>query len=264
MNDTIKIIGIAGGMGPKAGAMLFDYILEHTNAQIDQEHLPVVHISFPEKINDRTAFLEGKVQENPAYEIIEVLKKLTLAGAQVIGIPCNTSHTPQIFNIISQEFGYFNNNVKLLNMPLEVSRYLQLNYKRQTKIGVLTTNGTYRSGVYESYLSNSGLTPIIPNYEFQNESVHKLIYDPEFGLKANTKNLTSKAITLFDAILTYFKERDVSVILLGCTELSMLKDHMIWDTNIVLVDSTEVLAKALIREATSPKKVAHKEEEVSL
>jgi aspartate racemase len=239
-----KTIGIVGGMGPKAGSLLFDYIMKHTAANCDQEHLSVILISFPKQIKDRTAFLEEGTKENPAYEIAKIINKLVSVGAEVIGIPCNTSHTEKIFNVIQEECSHSN----LLNMPIEVVNSLKKDYSHYDRIGVLSTNGTYHSEIYKTHLENAGFTPVLPDVDFQYRIIHQLIYDPHFGLKANTEKITEKAQDYIQKIKTYFQEKNTDLIIFGCTELSMLNNS---NLVIPIVDSTEVLAKALIREAIS-------------
>src|SRR5882762_75747 len=119
-----KIIGIVGGMGPQAGADLLDRISRATNATRDQQHRSVVLMSFPKHIADRTAFMEGAVHENPGFSIAEVIGRLENAGAKVVGIACNSSHIPAIYNTVLDELHRMNSNVKLLHMPFETCRYL--------------------------------------------------------------------------------------------------------------------------------------------
>lgn len=247
-----KVIGIAGGMGPKSGLLLFDYIMKHTAANCDQDHLSVILMSFPKLIHDRTAFLEGEVDQNPAYAIAKLIANLEQAGAEVVGIPCNTSHTSKIFNVVQEEVLRSNLNADLLHMPLEVVRCLEQDYRHCTRVGVLSTNGTYHSQMYKTYLEKAGFNPVIPEPEFQYEVVHKLIYDPDFGLKANTEKITQTAREYIKLINTYFQERNTELLIFGCTEFSML--HAL-NMPIPFVDSTEVLAKALIREATTKSEI---------
>jgi aspartate racemase len=86
------MIGIVGGVGPLAGLDIFKKIIEETVATKDQEHVPVVLSSQPHRIADRTAFLLGKENQNPAIALKDILLELDKAGARVAAIPCNTSH----------------------------------------------------------------------------------------------------------------------------------------------------------------------------
>ena len=94
------IIGIAGGMGPEAGISLSGMIIRHTVAGCDQDHLPVVLFSIPEIMPDRTAFITGKITENPAGGILEVLSLMKRAGVTLAALACNSAHAPVIFDVV--------------------------------------------------------------------------------------------------------------------------------------------------------------------
>src|SRR5687767_3302365 len=112
-----RVIGIVGGMGPEAGLNLCRTILTHTPADTDQDHLSVIHISYSKYIADRTAFIQGRTFVNPAYSIVEVIRKLEMAGATIVCLACNTAHAPEIFNVIMRELEKMNSKVQLINMP---------------------------------------------------------------------------------------------------------------------------------------------------
>ena len=71
-----KVIGIVGGMGPESGIMLCNNITSRTIATTDQQHHSIILMSFPKSIVDRTAFLNGDIEINPAYQIVEIICKL--------------------------------------------------------------------------------------------------------------------------------------------------------------------------------------------
>jgi aspartate racemase len=243
------VIGVVGGMGPQAGLALCNSILCQTNARTDQEHLPVILMSFPGAVEDRTLFLQGAVADNPAFAIAGIIQKLEKAGAGIIGIACNTSHSPEIYDVILHELKKRRSRVKLVNMPYETCRHIQDTYPSVRRVGLLTTNGTWQSGIYKKLLREAGLEPVIPDYQFQQNVIHKMIYDPDFGIKANPAAVSEKVRTLLDKALHYLKEQGAEAIIVGCTELSLvLPDKMIMD--MIIVDSTGTLAGALVREAT--------------
>jgi aspartate racemase len=204
-------------------------------------------MSFPGSIADRTSFLEGKPVANPAYGIASIIKKLECAGAEVIGIACNTSHAPRIYNIVTSELEH--SNLKLVNMPYETCRFIKENYPRVNRVGVLSTNGTYLSGVYEELLLEMGYEPVMPDRSFQNAVIHRMVYDPVFGIKS-TARITDEVTLLMEDALSFFRDKKADAIILGCTEFSLVPIGS--NTNgMVVIDSTEVLAMALIREAAS-------------
>lgn len=243
-----KTIGIVGGMGPQAGAALYDSIISNTGASTDQQHLPVVLMAFPGKIEDRTLFLEGKVLTNPAYQIVEVIKKLVIAGADVIGLACNTSHAKAIFEVIESRINKFENKPLLLNMPLEVCNYISENHAGISRIGLMTTNGSYKSGLYKNLLQEKGYEVVIPDFTFQDSVIHRMIYDPIIGIKANPTCITKDVIELCGEAISFFKKNNAEAIVLGCTELPLVFKAKLIE-GMLIIDSTECLAKALIREA---------------
>lgn len=246
--ENSKVIGIVGGMGPQAGIALYEKLVSNTLVNTDQQHLSVVLMAFPKNIVDRTLFLEGLVSINPAYEIVKIIKKLVISGAQVIGIACNTSHSPAIFDIIAYEVGKLGSKIKLLHMPLEVCDYISGNYPRISRVGLMVTNGTYRSGLYKNLLQERGIDVVVPDRNFQNNVIHKMIYDPEIGIKANSNRIREEAQLLCNEALFFFKKHNVEAIILGCTELSLILKASEVD-GMHIIDSTECLAKALVKEA---------------
>lgn len=244
--DTI--IGIVGGMGPESGIALMNSILEHTNARTDQEHLSVILMSFPKHIADRTAFLEGAVATNPAFTIARVIGMLEEAGAKVVGISCNTTHTREIFHTILQELQKMQSKIKLVNMALETCLFIKNNYAHVRRVGVMCTNGTYRSGVYTNLLQDMGYEVIMPDFKFQNDVVHKMIYDTGYGIKSNPGCISQEVTVLFNEAVGFFEKKKVNALILGCTELSLaFKEKN--NGNLPVVDAMDVLARALIREA---------------
>ena len=174
-NKPGRVIGIAGGMGPQAGVALMNSLLAHTNAATDQDHLPAILMSFPGEVVDRTEFLEGQTSVNPAYSIARIITRLEMAGASVIGIACNTSHAPAIYNTVIDELQQKNSAAAILHMPYEVCAYIRQQYPRVQRVGVMVTNGTYRCGVYQDLLQSMGYEVVLPDPAFQNDIIHRMI-----------------------------------------------------------------------------------------
>jgi aspartate racemase len=246
-----NVIGIVGGMGPHAGNALFNRITCNTPAAADQQHLPVILASFPSEIVDRTLYLDGLVKENPAYAINQVIERLERAGANIIGIACNTSHVPAIFNVIQDGLQKRNCNVQLLHMPKETCNHIRTHLPKALRIGLMTTNGTYKSGLYKNILQSMGYKVVTPGFQFQNHVIHRMIYDPDWGIKANPIEVTQQVKAFLEETLDFFSKRNTDAIILGCTEFSLvLKSNMA--RGMQIVDTTDCLAKALVRTASMP------------
>jgi aspartate racemase len=238
------VIGIVGGMGPHSGLELYKEILDNIKADKDQDYLSIVLASYSKHIPDRTDYLQGNCLLNPADNIIEIIKNLHMVGAKTIAMACNTVYSPKIYKEILNGTSHL--NVRILNMPYEVALYIKKNYPMVEKVGLMTTNGTYLSKVYSDILINMGIEPIIPDYKFQNEVVHQIIYDSDFGIKSKPRPITNEVYNLLNKVELYFQEKQADLILLGCTELSLLDVRGFNHFGHKIIDSTKVFAKSVV------------------
>lgn len=245
------MIGIVGGVGPLAGVDIVKKIIEETNARRDQDHLPVLLSSQAHRIADRTEYLLGKEPINPGIAISEIVLELEKAGATVLGIPCNTAHSPRIFEVIQEELLKNNSKVNVLHMVDETAKFIQSNYPDAT-VGVLSTNGTRNTGLYKQVLEKHGLKCIEPNDTLQNK-VHAAIYDEGYGIKAYSSPVTNRAHDELLAAIQELKSKSAQVIILGCTELPLaLREKSYY--GLPVIDPNRILARALI-EAINPSKL---------
>ena len=246
-----KWIGVVGGVGPFAGIDLLGKIAAQTVAEKDQDHLTVLNWSQPDAIVDRTEFLLGEVAENPACALAEQVKQLAKMGAGVVGIPCNTAHAPRIFDRIRAELTAADCTIALLHMSEEVGRFLQSNLPTIKRVGVLSTTGTYRAGVYPAVLEPLGYTAVTPPITLQTEKIHPAIYDLDYGIKACGVVTDQARGNLLLGIET-LKNAGAEALILGCTELPLAFSELS-KAGLPLIDPTLILARALIREANSTK-----------
>ncbi|MBO9596318.1 MAG: aspartate/glutamate racemase family protein, partial [Cohnella sp.] len=136
-----KRLGIIGGMGSKATAVFMDMLVEHTKAERDQDHIDMVilnHASLP----DRTEVIIAGEHDRFLGAVKGDIRLLEHAGVANIAIPCNTSH-------------YFHNqmqamtDIPIIHMVDETLQEIGRRYEAGSKVGILATNGTLRSGIYK-------------------------------------------------------------------------------------------------------------------
>ncbi|HDZ40264.1 MAG TPA: aspartate/glutamate racemase family protein [Bacteroidetes bacterium] len=246
-----KIIGVVGGMGTYAGIDLLRKIADNTGAVKDQEHLPVAMLSLPDKILDRSEYFFGEVDENPGQAIAEVVKKLHSLGACVFGIPCNTAHVQKILNPVIE---IIRDGCTLVNMIREVSQYISKSYPDVEKVGIMGTNGVFKSRVYDDYMSAEGLQTLYPDEDVQFSMVHPAIYDMEYGIKAMSEPVSERARVDLLTVLRMLIHEGAQVIVLGCSEIPLaIKEKAI--EYIPIIDANDVLAKAIVREAKGENKL---------
>ena len=143
MNNN-KIIGVVGGLDLYVGLDLVKKIYDNTLAIRDQDYIDIILFS-KSNITDRTEFLLGIEQKNPADEIFEVINELESVGTSIVGIPCNTTHSSQIFSSLVHKLKCVNSKVRLINMIESVGEYILDKYSNVNKIGLLSTTGTFKS-----------------------------------------------------------------------------------------------------------------------
>ena len=242
-----KVIGIVGGVGPYAGLDLNTKIFDNTVSGKDQEHLEVYLLSRSPQIEDRTEFLLDSQLPNPAEGLFETIVKLEQLGAEIVGIPCNTAHSLKIFQPLREKIAQASLKIKLLHLIEETYHELQRQFPTIIKVGLLSTKGTYVSGVYSQVLEREQKYQVLIPSEMQQDEVHQAIYHPDFGIKAYSNPVTKPAIETLTRVSNDLIAAGAEAIIMGCTEIPLaLKPKTL---PVPLIDPTNILARALVSQA---------------
>jgi aspartate racemase len=226
-----KTIGILGGMGPEATARFFELIIKNTEAACDQEHLRIIVVNQPETPDRTKAVLYGG--KNPLPYLLKGLKILEKAGAELVAVPCLTAHYffPELRN---------KTKLKLINLIEESARWIKNNLQEVNSVGLLATEGTIASGLFQKALSCRGFDLVIPSPDTQ-KLIMKAIYGNK-GIKAGflgvgpTRLLKQAAKELIQI--------GAEAIIAGCTEIPLvLKPGSL---PVPLVDPMVIGARVLI------------------
>lgn len=245
-----KIIGIVGGVGPYAGLDLNQKVFDNMQTNgTDQDYLDVFLLSRSSDINDRTAYLKGEVKQNPAFGIYRTILKLESIGANVIAIPCNTAHSPVIYDEVKRLLKISKSKVKLLHIVKETHKYLAKNHPNIEKIGLLGTLGTYESKLYENFFLKKKKFQLINPDDKGKRNCHEAIYDTKYGVKAFSNPVTQKAKTTFEKEIENLASKGAKAVILGCTEIPLAFIGKNKHKNTLLIDPTNILAKAMIENA---------------
>ena len=222
----MKKLGIIGGLGPMATVYFMQLVTEMTKARRDQEHLEMILHSCPQ-IPDRTSYILGKSGENPFPALARFGKELMGQGADVIAIPCVTAHYFQ--RKLEEEI-----EIPILNAVEETAVCLE--EAGVTRAGILATDGTLKSGLFQKAFEKRGIAGLLPGAEGQKRVMH-LIYD-------NVKAGKPVELPLFEAAAGELFARGAQAVLLGCTELSLIKRD--YQTGPGILDVMEVLARKAV------------------
>lgn len=253
MSIRDQVIGVIGGMGPHAALDLCQKIFDSTQARSDHEHLPVALLSYPDRIVDRSTYLFNHTDENPAHAIADIARQLEAAGATVAGMPCNTAHAPAIYDTVVDDLARTGHSIEMVNMIDATVRFMQERMPHVGCVGTLSTLAVYDLKLHRAPLEEAGFDVVVPDETIKREVVNRTIFDTEFGLKAQVNPVTPKARENLVTAIEHLRDKGADAIVLGCTELPLAPLLDSFD-DLLLVDPTEILARALIQ-ATYPEKV---------
>ncbi len=219
-------LGVIGGLGPIATAYFMELVIKMTDAHCDQEHLEMVIYNCP-SIPDRTRYILGECSDNPVVPMITIGKQLAEQGADCIAIPCITAH--YFYDFLEKEI-----KVPVINIVKETVLHLKENGVRA--VGIAATDGTIKSNLFQRELETEGIDFILPSHKAQ-QDIMDLIYK---NIKAGQPPNMDKFFTVSDEL----RRNGAEVIILGCTELSLIKRDYKIGTG--YLDAMEVLARSSV------------------
>ena len=227
-------LGVLGGMGPQATNTFYQFVIDRTDAATDQEHVNALILS-DSGMPDRTGAILGTEEERRAVfqRLLADAKLLEGAGCTVIAVPCNTSHF--FLDQVQKEI-----SIPILHMIRETAKALHA--QGRTRPGILATDGTIHTGLYQREFAAFGIYAAAPRPAAQKQ-VMSLIYD---DIKAGKAGDPEK----FAAFTKDLVEQGCDCAVLACTELSVFasQHHL----SPFCVDAMEVLAQRSIEICHKP------------
>ena len=195
------MIGILGGMGTQAGLDFCSKLAKLNRGKADQKY-PLFVLYNKSNIPDRKQNL--KKYYKVLKSLVEGCKFLQKNKCKFISIPCNTAH--YWYKDLKKKI-----KIPILNMPEIVYLNAKNNLKKNSKIGLLATEATIKTGVYSHYFNKKFLL-ISPNTTLQQRSVNKSIKLVKMGKTKEAERAIKPAVN-------YLIKKKCKKIILGCTEL---------------------------------------------
>ena len=241
------MIGILGGMGTQAGLDFCNKLAILNRGKIDQEYpLFVLYNKSnipgrPESIGVQTGKLNNRLNNKIKEKKYSLVLKSLLNGCNVlkkskckfIVIPCNTAH--YWYDDLKKKI-----KLPIINMPKEVYLHTLKKCKKNSSIGLLATEGTLKTGVYNEFFDKD-YNLIYPNSIIQKNSVNKAIKLVKMGNVKTASKIIKPAID-------YLIKLKCKKIILGCTELPIaifaFKSFKKIKTSKVFLDPKLILAHA--------------------
>ena len=225
--ETSKTVGVIGGLGPMATVYFYDMIVRLTDAKVDQEHIDMI-IANRATTPDRTDYIIGKSKKSPIDTLIRDAKKLEAYGTDFLVITCNTAH--YFYDEIKKSV-----NIPVINIIEETVKSAKVDGHK--KLGILATTGNVQTGLYQNMCKKYEIEYIVLDGKRQQDVMDIIYKDIKSGKNANMDK--------FNDVIDYLKENECDGAILGCTELSILKNDNNLDGEFY-IDSLEVLAKRTI------------------
>ena len=241
------MIGILGGMGTQAGLDFCNKLAVLNRGKIDQDY-PLFLLynksnipGRPESIGIQTSRLTNRFSNSKNKKKYKLVLESLLKGCRLlkkdkckfIVIPCNTAH--YWYDDLKKKI-----KLPIINMPKEVYIHTKRTCKKNSPIGLLATEGTIMTGVYNKFF-NSRYKLIHPNKLIQKNSVNQAIKLVKMG------NVKAAAKKIKPAINFLIKKKCKKIIL-GCTELPIAifafksfdkikKSKIFLDPNLILANA---------------------------
>tara|TARA_X000000368_G_C22754302_1_gene589767 strand:- start:31 stop:726 length:696 start_codon:yes stop_codon:yes gene_type:complete len=225
------MIGILGGMGTQAGLDFCNKLAKLNKGEIDQEY-PLFILYNKSNIPDRPKNL--KRYDKVLKSLLDGCKILEKNKCKFIVIPCNTAH--HWYEDLQKKI-----RIPIISMPKEVYSYALKTCKKNSRIGLLATDGTIKTKVYNKYFDKK-FDLLNPIKSVQTKYVNRSIKLVKMGKIKEAEKAIKPAVN-------YLIKMKCKKIILGCTELPIAifafksfqkikKSKTFLDPNLILATSS--------------------------
>ena len=227
------MIGILGGMGTQAGLDFCSKLAKLNRGKSDQNY-PIFLLYNKSNIPDRKQNL--KKYSKVLKSLIIGCKFLEKNKCKFISIPCNTAH--YWYEDLKKTI-----RIPILNMPKIVYENASKNCKKGSRIGLLATDTTIKTGIYNKYFKKK-YDLIFPFKKLQTDSVNKSIKLVKMGKTKEAEKAIKPAVN-------FLIKRKCKKIILGCTELPIAifayKSFKKAKVSKIFMDPNLILAEASLK-----------------
>ena len=195
------MIGILGGMGTQAGLDFCNKLAVLNRGKTDQKY-PLFILYNKSNIPKRPENL--KKYYNVLKSLVAGCNLLKKNKCKFIVMPCNTAH--YWYDDLQKKI-----KIPIISIPKEVYIHTKKTCKKNSKIGILCTEATLKTRVYNKYFDKN-FKLVSPVKTLQAKSVNKAIKYVKLGKIKEAEKAIKPAIN-------YLIKIKCKKIILGCTEL---------------------------------------------
>ena len=226
----MKTLGIIGGLGPETTAEFYLELVFGAYKKHKEDRPPILIWNIPLKYKiEEDLLTKATGEERYIPYLTEAARRLEAGGAELLVIPCNSVHA--FINEVRQAAG-----VPVLSIVEETVAFLKS--QKVSKVGILSTQSTLKSKLYEKELIKAGIENVTPDESDQ------LILGNVIERIVLNKHTDADKERLFK-IINKFAEKGVNDVLLACTDLQLLKPH---HEKLRIHDTMKILSESAINQ----------------
>jgi aspartate racemase len=226
-----KHIGVVA-VSAEGAALCYRTICNEGAAILGAHNHPQISMhTYP--LNEYMRHVDADRWEDAGRLLLGSARKLVDAGAEILICPDNTLH--QALDLVHDL-----SPVPWLHIAEEVAALAAA--RRFKRLGILGTRYLMEGPVYRSKLSVKGIGCEIPGAK-ERDGINEIIFDElVYG------RFEDRARQYFRQVIRDLGQRGCDAVVLGCTEIPLLISEA--DSPLPALDSTRILARAALREAT--------------
>lgn len=230
--DTVKTIGLIGGMSWESSAEYYRIINEATKAQLGGLH-SAKSILYSVDFAEVEALQHQDRWSEAADLMVAAAQALERAGADLVVLCTNTMH--KLASAIEASI-----TIPFLHIADATAAAIQAQGRQ--RVGLLGTQFTMEQDFYRGRLAERhGLEVLVPKLQ-ERQTVHRIIYQ-ELCLGVINADSRAQIVTIIQELTAAGAEG----IILGCTELELLVRPQ--DTAVRLFPTTRIHGEAAVAAA---------------
>ena len=225
MEQSDRLVGVIGGMGPDATIDFMSRVLAFTPAEQDQDHIRML-VDHNPRIPSRQLAMRDE-GEDPGRIIARMAAGLQVAGVDFLVMPCNLAHAWQreIQDAVTVPF------ISIVDESVAAA----LAQSDGGAIGVFTTPGCHAAGIYQRALR--GHETVL---QTDKELAAAMRYVERIKAGDKSRDVREGLRELAGQLIA----RGAVTLVAACTEFPLVLDASMFDAP--FISSTDVLARKTV------------------
>jgi aspartate racemase len=234
-NQTMKRIGLIGGMGPESTLDYYKEIINAFKNETGSLNYPEI-IIYSVNLSEFLGLMHAREYNKVVELLLGKLNALREAGADFAAITANTPH--MLFDQIKEKSAL--PLISIVEATCEVTRKRGLQ-----KPGLFGTGFTMAGTFYQDVFSRHDINVIVPTEEAMKVINEKLFSEIEQGVfKDETRDL------LVRNIQKMVLQQHIDSLILGCTEFPLILTENEY-AGIPMLNTTRIHVDAIVKECCS-------------